>query len=108
MSNPFENSRCSEILDSAIAYAGGAEKINSDKTLPLDARIIVILTLKMQIVSMLDPAIPPATQIEAPNLLHRGFCSLVPELYTKAGQARYATLAEIFIRDMKDMKNGKL
>lgn len=108
MSNSFENSRCSEVLDSALAKAGGLDAVNASGLLPLEARIITVLTIKMQVISMLNPDLSTPQLIAAFSLMHRGFIALIPELATVEGQKTYDKLAEVFTRDMKDLRSGKL
>lgn len=105
--NVFNNSRCSEILDSCLSKAGGPAAVEAAGRIPLEAQIIVMLTIKMQVIALLDPSLSEKTLEEHFSQMHLGFATLIPELYTEKGQALYTTLAEVFTRDMKDLKNGR-
>ena len=109
MTSPFTNSRCADMLESAFSHQDKTNPNTGKPELPLDAKILTILTLKMQILVTLVTEKLPATAMDEMNIiLNKAFTLLVPELSSPAGKARYAILAETFIRDMRDLRDGKL
>lgn len=109
MTSPFDNSRCSDILESAFSHQDKINPNTGKPELPLDAKILTILTLKMGVIAAFAKAGATAAGINEMNIvLNEAFKLLIPELASPAGAARYTILAETFIRDMKDIRNGKL
>lgn len=103
MTLSFENSRCNEILDAAFSRAGN----NSfDGTLPLEARIVVMLTILAETALIRSPHLSPK-ESQYFTLRQVDFLRLlIPELHTPEGIALYQTLGKTFMRDMKDLNRA--